>query len=145
MFKKPVPCVGISFGVERIFTILKARQEAEAVKARNVDVYVMAFGGKEFDGLLPARLSVLSQLWDGGIKAEFTAKVKPKLPQQFKAAEVANVPFAVVLGESELAENKVNLKQLGLAADHPDKNGVLIARDDLVTEIQKKLQEFNNL
>jgi histidyl-tRNA synthetase len=87
--KKAVPCVGISFGVERLFTILKTRQEVEEVKTRSIDAYVMAFGGKEFDGLLPARLSILSQLWEANIRAEFTAKLKPKLPAQFKAAETA--------------------------------------------------------
>ena len=39
-----------------------------------------------------ARLTSLSQ-------AEFLYKVKPKLPQQFKAAEQNGVPFALILGE----------------------------------------------
>jgi len=32
-------------------------------------------------------------------KAEFLYKVKPKLPNQFKAAEQNGVPFALILGE----------------------------------------------
>ena len=35
------------------------------------------------------------------IKAEFQYKVKPRLPNQFKAAEKDHVPFAVILGEDE--------------------------------------------
>jgi histidyl-tRNA synthetase len=103
--KKAVPCVGISFGVERLFTILKTRQEVEAVKTRSIDAYVMAFGGKEFDGLLPARLSILSQLWDANIRAEFTAKLKPKLPAQFKAAETVGKFFLSV----KLSTNRIQV------------------------------------
>jgi histidyl-tRNA synthetase len=45
-----------------------------------VDVPVMAFGGKGFTGLLKERMEVAKQLWDAGIKTEFPWKVKPKLP-----------------------------------------------------------------
>ncbi|MCJ1308719.1 Cytoplasmic and mitochondrial histidine tRNA synthetase [Agyrium rufum] len=136
--KDTIPCVGISFGVERIFTILKARSQ-DAQKTREMDVYVMAFGGKGFDGLLPERLAITSQLWDAGIKAEFTAKVKPKLPQQFKAA--AEVPIAIILGQDELAAGQVKIKLLGLSEGHPEKEGVLIAKTDVVAEVQKRLQQ----
>lgn len=93
--KRHIPCVGISFGVDRIFTILKARQGREAgatPRTREVDVYVMAFGGKDFDGMLLERMSLISELWNAGIRAELTAKVKPKLPQQFKSASDVLLP-----------------------------------------------------
>jgi histidyl-tRNA synthetase len=67
--KNQIPCVGISFGVDRIFSITKARMAADknAVQPRNneVDVYVMAFGGK---GFLKERMAVCAKLWEGGIK-----------------------------------------------------------------------------
>ena len=69
--KAQIPCVGISFGVDRIFSITKARMEKDKkTQGRNneVDVYVMAFGGKGFDGMLKERLSICSALWDAGIK-----------------------------------------------------------------------------
>ncbi|KAL4941057.1 hypothetical protein BDV06DRAFT_8097 [Aspergillus oleicola] len=145
--KRQIPCVGISFGVDRIFTIMKQRLEQEAkegnatVRASESDVFVMAFGGKGFNGLLVERMSVANQLWKAGIKAEFAQSVKPKLPQQFKLAEAGGIPLAVILGEDELAAGKVKLKELGLPEGHPEKDGLLIARDDLVEEIQKKLNK----
>lgn len=67
--KNQIPCVGISFGVDRIFSITKARMAADksATQVRNneVDVYVMAFGGK---GFVNERLAVCAKLWAGGIK-----------------------------------------------------------------------------
>lgn len=142
--KKQIPCVGISFGVDRIFTILKARQADKASRARQVDVFVMAFGGKEFDGLLLPRMSVARQLWEAGIRAEFSQKVKPRLPQQFKAAD--DVPLAVILGQDELADGKVRIKVLGAGkgGDEKDKDdkdqGLLVSREDLVAEVKKLLQ-----
>ncbi|KAI6354735.1 hypothetical protein MCOR25_008463 [Pyricularia grisea] len=140
--KGQIPCVGISFGVDRIFSIMSAKQAREqaTVRQNEVDVYVMAFGGgKDFTGLLPERIAVARQLWDAGIRAEFSAKVKPKLQQQFKVAEDGGVPLAVILGEDELKAGKVKLKILGLPKDHPDKEGHLVSRDDLAAEIKKVL------
>lgn len=135
--RRQIPCVGVSFGVDRIFTILKQRHEDQKQRARGVDVFVMAFGGKV--GLLVERMSVASTLWDAGIKAEYSPKVKPKLPQQFKAAEAAGVPLAVILGEDELAAGKVRVKTLGLPEDHPEKEGRLVNREDMVAEVRRLL------
>lgn len=66
--KSQIPCVGISFGVDRIFSITKARMAADKsvtqVRNNEVDVYVMAFG----KGFLNERLSVCAKLWEAGIK-----------------------------------------------------------------------------
>lgn len=67
--KAQIPCVGLSLGVDRIFTITKARIQAEQrIRTNEVDIYVMAFGGKGFTGLLKERLEVCRVLWDAGIK-----------------------------------------------------------------------------
>jgi histidyl-tRNA synthetase len=158
--KKPINCIGISFGVDRIFTILKARQGVEEQIKTETEVYVMSFG----NGLLLERMEIVSELWDGGIRAEFMPKVKPRLPQQFKSAE--NVPLAVILGQDELAAGKfrctcfgplisyeadfcpvsgqVRLKVLGLDADHPEKEGVLVKKVDIVAEVQEKLSKLRS-
>lgn len=144
--KSQIPCVGISFGVDRIFSITKARMEADknaaAVRLNEVDVYVMAFGGKGFNGLLEERMEVAKTLWDAGVKAEFSWKVKPKLPAQFKAAETGGVPFAVILGEDELAQGKVKIKEMGLPEGHPEKDGVMVEKSNLVQEVRERLRKF---
>lgn len=71
--KQQIPCVGISFGVDRIFSLIKARMEADknalAVRSTEVDVFVMALGfSKQFTGLLKERMEVCKMLWDAGIK-----------------------------------------------------------------------------
>ncbi|EGE03004.1 histidyl-tRNA synthetase [Trichophyton equinum CBS 127.97] len=143
--KAQIPCVGVSFGVDRIFSITKARMQREknanALRSSEVDVYVMAFGGKGFTGLLKERMQICRSLWEAGIKAEFSYKVKPKLPAQFKAAEANGIPFAVILGEDELAAGKVRVKEMGLPDGHPEKEGVLVDIDSLTTEIKQRLEK----
>lgn len=141
--KQQIPCVGISFGVDRIFSITKQRLAADAksapIRTNEVDVFVMAFGGKGFDGLLPQRMEIARRLWDAGIKAEFSWKVKPKLPQQFKAAEANGVPFAVILGDDELAAGKCRIKEMGLPDGHAEKDGVLVELANLEEEVKQRI------
>ncbi|CAG7989019.1 unnamed protein product [Penicillium salamii] len=141
--KAQIPCVGISFGVDRIFSITKARLEREqkstALRSSEVDAYVMAFGGKGFTGMLKERMDVCQKLWNAGIKAEFSYKLKPKLPQQFKAAEQGAIPFGIILGEEELAAGKCRIKEMGLPDGHPEKEGVEVTLETLVTELQARL------
>ncbi|KAF7592193.1 Cytoplasmic and mitochondrial histidine tRNA synthetase [Aspergillus hancockii] len=141
--KAQIPCVGVSFGVDRIFSITKARLEREnsidALRSSEVDAFVMAFGGKGFTGMLKERMNVCQSLWNAGIKAEFSYKLKPKLPQQFKAAEQGGVPFAVILGEDELAAGKVRIKEMGLEEGHPEKEGVLVDLAVLPDEVKSRL------
>ncbi|KAK4111944.1 histidyl-tRNA synthetase [Canariomyces notabilis] len=143
--KTQVPCVGISFGIDRIFSIIQASQKKKE-RRNEVDVFVMAFGGgKDFTGLLKERSQICSRLWDAGIKAEFLYKVKPKLQNQFKAAETNGVPFALILGEDELAQGKARLKEMGLPEDHPLKEGELISLDNLTEEVQLRLTRKKEL
>jgi histidyl-tRNA synthetase len=143
--KTQVPCVGISFGIDRIFSITQASQKKKE-RRNEVDVFVMAFGGgKDFSGLLKERSQICARLWDAGIKAEFLYKVKPKLQNQFKAAEAGGVPFALILGEDELAQGKAKLKEMGLPEDHPLKEGELISLDNLIEEVQARLTRKQEL
>lgn len=143
--KSQIPCVGLSLGVDRIVAITKARMESDkaaaaSLRSSEVDVFVMAFGGKGFTGLLQDRLEVCKLLWDAGIKAEFAYKQKPKLPAQFKSAETNEVPFAVILGEEEQAKGQVRIKELGLEAGHAEKDGVLVYLTELVQEVKQRLR-----
>jgi histidyl-tRNA synthetase len=72
-------------------------------------------------------------------------KVKPKVPQQFKAAEVNGVPFAIFLGDDEVAAGKVKVKELGLGDGHPEKEGVLVDLEDMVKEVKVRLARKKEL
>jgi histidyl-tRNA synthetase len=136
---KAIPCVGISFGIDRIMSIMKARGQSTQ-RAKDVDAFVMAIGGKGFTGMLTERMQVAQELWAAGIKTEFSYKAKPKLPQQFKQAESAGVPLAVILGEDELKNGKVKIKVMGIKDENnPEKDGVLVERANMIDEIRRRL------
>ncbi|KAL2132948.1 hypothetical protein VTI74DRAFT_3138 [Chaetomium olivicolor] len=140
--RRALPCIGISFGVDRIFTILDARRRkknASDLGGRKAEVYIMAFGGKEFDGLLLERMRVARQLWAAGIRAEFIAKVKPKLVQQFNASE--GVPVTVILGQEEVDSGQVRIKRLHVGAKDTEAKdkGQLVPKEKLVEEVRKLL------
>lgn len=61
-----VPCVGVSIGVERIFSVLEAKLAAGDITVRTseVDVYV-ASAQKNF---LEERMKICAELWNAGIK-----------------------------------------------------------------------------
>lgn len=71
--------------------------------------------------------------------------MKPKLQNQFKAAEVNLTPLSVIIGEDEIAQGKVKLKENGLQPGHPEKDGVLVNVSDLVSEIKQRLQRKADL
>jgi len=137
--KRQIPCVGISFGVDRIYTILEARRDEKQDLKTEVDVYIMALGGKDFGGLLLERMKIARRLWNAGIKAEFAAKVKPSSRQQFSAAK--RLPLAVILGESELATGQVRLKAFDAEEYEGNEKslGQRVSIEDLVEEVKKLL------
>lgn len=145
---RDVPVVGVSFGVERIYTILNARRpkkKGESVIAQDFDVYVVAAGGS---GLLLERMTICGQLTRAGVRAGFLSKAKPSLRSQFNAADKA--PLTVILGPDELAAGNVRLKacagkdpETGAQGKGEKDRGLLVARDDLVVEVKKLLQSIS--
>lgn len=139
-----VPCVGVSFGVERIFSLIKSRPGLyDRARATSTEVFIMAFGGgPQWTGFLAERMAVARRLWEGGVKAEFIYKTKPKTPKQFEAAEKSGCPLAVILGQEEYSKGVVKVKELGLGADADQ--GVDVPLDEMVPYIKKKLAEKSN-
>jgi histidyl-tRNA synthetase len=141
---KSIPCVGISYGVERIFSIIKARaaKELENVSPTHTQVFVMAFGGgADWNGFLKERMTIVNQLWKAGIEAEFVYKQKANPRKQFDAAEKSGAKLAVILGKEEFPEGKVKVKVLGQGDDSND--GEDIEVKDLVEVVSSKLKDAN--
>ncbi|TFL03302.1 hypothetical protein BDV98DRAFT_581307 [Pterulicium gracile] len=102
-----VPCIGVSIGMDRVFALVWPKWVERGGRVKETMVYVMAAG----DGLLEERVKLVRELREEGIKSDFLAKAKPKLPTQFAAGERDEVPFAIILGDSELKEGLVTVKE----------------------------------
>lgn len=142
---KSIPCVGISFGVERIFSIVKARiqRELEKLSPSQTQAFVMAFGGGEgWDGFLKERMLIANKLWKAGINCEFLYKSKANVRKQFEASEKSGAQIGVILGKEEFPQGKVRVKVLGQG--EANDQGELIDIDNLVPFTEAKLKETNH-
>ncbi|XP_075972089.1 histidine--tRNA ligase isoform X1 [Anticarsia gemmatalis] len=128
---KQVPCVGVSIGVERIFSVLEAKLAAGDISVRtsDVDVYV-ASAQKNF---LEERMKICAELWNAGIKTEQSYKKNPKMLTQLQHCEENGIPLAVVLGESELKRGVVKVRNI--SARQEDE----VPRENLVQELKTRI------
>ncbi|EXJ57040.1 hypothetical protein A1O7_07384 [Cladophialophora yegresii CBS 114405] len=142
-----MPCVGVSFGIDRIIAITKARmakgERFSYIKPNRTDAYIMAFGGSGFSGMFEERIDILAALREAGLRAETFSKQKAKLQKQFQLADRAAAPVAVILGEDEQARGEVKVKQMGLPDGHPEKDGVLVKAEELVAKVQAVLEKLD--
>jgi histidyl-tRNA synthetase len=103
---RPIPCVGVSLGMERLITVLEARG-APLGQPASADVLVTVF-----DATAPApSLALAAALRREGLRAEVWL-TEGKLGAQFKGAAGRGIRWAAVLGTTELREGTVTLKDL---------------------------------
>ncbi|XP_040975172.1 dead end protein homolog 1 isoform X6 [Aquila chrysaetos chrysaetos] len=105
---RKVPCVGVSIGIERIFSILEQRVEASEEKIRTTETQVLVASAQK--KLLEERLKLISELWNAGIKAEVLYKKNPKLLNQLQYCEDTGIPLVAIVGEQELKDGVVKLR-----------------------------------
>lgn len=68
---RPVPCVGVSIGVERLFSVMEAKHVAAGHKQRTTEVE--AYVAVAQKNLVDERLKICCELWDSGLKVMFTS------------------------------------------------------------------------
>ena len=59
-----LPCVGVSIGMDRVFALLWPKWAEKGMRSKDTMAYVMAPG----DGLLRARIELVQELREAGIK-----------------------------------------------------------------------------
>lgn len=99
--------VGISFGADRIYDVLEGLNLYPADVLESTKVMFANFGDNE----MAIAQKAASELRRAGIAAMVypdTAKMK----KQFGYADAMQIPFVAIIGESELAEQKINLKEM---------------------------------
>lgn len=63
---RKVPCVGISIGIERIFSIMEAKLLANSKKVRTTETQVFVASAQK--KLVEERLKLCRELWEADIK-----------------------------------------------------------------------------
>lgn len=99
--------VGISFGADRIFDVLNQLDLYPKETKMGTKVLFVNFGDQEEDFILKAA----NKLRQANIPTEvFPENVK--MQRQMKYANTSNIPYVAIVGENELAENKIMLKNM---------------------------------
>ena len=103
---EPTPAVGVAHGIDRIALALQT-QEATAGAESEKRVLVLAVN----DALKVEALKVAQQLRQAGVAAEFEVMGR-KMGKALEDADKRKVDYAVIVGERELKEGAVTLKNL---------------------------------
>ena len=104
---KDVSGVGISFGLDRIYLVLEELNLFPKAIDQSLDVLCVNFGEKE----ALAALKLVGKLRKLGVKADFYPSTA-KMQKQMKYANNRNVPYVVLIGEQELANNTFIVKDM---------------------------------
>lgn len=99
--------VGISFGADRIYDVLNQLNLFPENSTHATDVLFVNFGDKEESYILP----ILSQLRSNGICAEIYPEAA-KMKRQMSYADSNQIPFVALVGENEMNEGKITLKDM---------------------------------
>ena len=99
--------VGISFGADRIFDVLNQLDLYPKGAVNATQLLFVNFGEKEADYCLP----LLAKVRAAGIAAEIYPDTV-KMKKQMSYANAKQIPYVALVGESEMAEGKVNVKNM---------------------------------
>lgn len=107
--KEQIPACGFSLGLERILVVMEERGmfPPEIAESTPADVMVTIWS----EETIADSLKLANELRGQGLRVTVYPEAD-KLGKQFKYADQIKVPYVCILGETEIAEGKVTLKNL---------------------------------
>ncbi len=99
--------VGISFGADRIFDVLNQLDLYPKDALLTTQLLFVNFGEKEEAYLLP----IIAKVRAAGIRTELYPE-SAKMKKQMGYADTKKIPFVAIVGETEMEERKINLKNM---------------------------------
>lgn len=128
--KEQIPACGFSLGLERILVVMEERGmfPPEIAESTPADVMVTIWS----EETAAESLKLAAELRSAGLRV--TVYPEPdKLGKQIKYADQIKVPYVAVLGETEIAEGKVTLKNMKTGEQES------VDRNQLVQAVSHKL------
>lgn len=104
---KDVSGVGISFGADRIYDVLTDLNLFPVDFSHSTDLLFVNFGEKEADYILP----LISKMRKSGIRCELYPE-SAKMKKQLSYADNNRIPFVALIGENEIKNSSVTLKNM---------------------------------
>uniref|UniRef100_A0A8C8CLZ9 histidine--tRNA ligase n=1 Tax=Oncorhynchus tshawytscha TaxID=74940 RepID=A0A8C8CLZ9_ONCTS len=130
---RKVPCVGVSIGIERVFSIME--QKAEVRKGHYQTVYQLPalHTGLFIHKCMREPVCLTGVLGSG--PPEVMYKKNPKLLSQLQHCEDSGIPLVAILGEQELKDGVVKLRTVH------SREEVDVSRAELAEEIKKRTSD----
>lgn len=118
--------VGISFGADRVYDVLNQLDLFPSGFSRTTDLLFVNFGEKEAEWILPH----VTKLRKAGIRCELYPD-GAKMKKQMTYADNNRIPFVALVGEKEMGEGTIGLKNMetGEQKDY--------SPDELIEEMRK--------
>ena len=127
---KPLPGVGISIGVTRLFYVLQEQGYLnDDVVTAPADALVLSMTAD----MAPA-IAAATALRDSGIRTQIYTEQK-KFKAKMSYCAKLGIPFAILLGEDEIAQNKLSVKNFESGEQ------VTVRVEDAIGIITKTLEE----
>ena len=104
---KGISGVGISFGADRIYDVLDELDLFPSKSTISTQVLITNFDAKAEAYALP----ILQKLRDAGISAELYPN-SAKLKRQMTYADAKNIPFVILIGDTEIESGQLSLKNM---------------------------------
>ena len=118
--------VGISFGADRIFDVLNQLELYPKEAVNGTEVLFINFGEKE----AAFSMGVLAKVRAAGIRAEIFPDAS-KMKKQMSYANAKNIPFVAIVGENEMNEGKVMLKNMETGEQN------LLSAEELIAAVKR--------
>ena len=99
--------VGISFGADRIYDVLNQLDLYPKEAVNGTELLFVNFGDKEAAYCLP----ILTKVREAGVRAEIYPDAS-KMKKQMGYANDKQIPFVAIVGENEMNEGKLTLKNM---------------------------------
>lgn len=99
--------VGISFGADRIYDVLNSLNLYPTDTVSSTQVLFINFGEKE----AVYSLTLINRLREAGIRVEIYPD-SAKMKKQMSYANNKSIPFVALIGENEIKESKITLKNM---------------------------------
>jgi len=104
---KDVSGVGVSFGADRIYDVMEQLSIFPTEIVSSTKVMFVNFGEKEEMYCLP----LLQKLRENGVNAEIFPELA-KMKKQMSYANNKNIPFVVLVGENEMSQGFLTVKNM---------------------------------
>lgn len=118
--------VGISFGADRIYDVLNQLDLYPKEAVNGTQLLFINFGEKETAYCLP----IAAKARQAGIRTEVFPD-SAKMKKQMSYANAKQIPFVALVGENEINEGKVTLKDMTTGEQ------MLVTADELLTKLSK--------